>query len=687
MCHQGHNSNSHAINVKLKDTDRWVIGELGRQACEEGTSIRYSNWTFLQLKKISLARAETLACVTAVLFLFSFSAVLTGCSNSMLPSSASSAASGLTSLSPTTTTGTNTVFNLNQVVLSASNPSANFDLIGDGTGAIGQTCTAAATSTSSDPTQPSTCVCNFAYIDANGNNQSIQSPSIYRETDLLRCSFTLIPSGVAYTDVSIFVSTSNSYSSTQRFQFSGTLSGLSLANSTSFQSIQRYQCKDTIVVPGVFSSSSSAFYDPIQSEDPFLSYPLNFYTGNMGGALASFIANPLTMPTSGGAGWNCPTIPNDPSSGLDLTVYSVDRDGGSNTIYPTSVTSDRSTFYLARQPTGAFSIPINSFIAPATITGSGTPKLPPIGYGAAPIPLSNGTETCPDSSVTIPAGYKWVKVWLFRASLEARVYRTSTKISNSGKVACNPGTWTGAATTSAAFTADDVFPDCALSANILGSSDALADRVFLGLASTVNSLGNGACLKPVNSTATSIMAGGTSDPTGTVYSNANYGSIPSNPLFALGSDTYTINQVVVGANPLARPAPNNCTNAPDQLGVCGGLGAGNSAYPASDNNLSLNDTLDHGVSRYDFLFVVSPTSVNALDFKNATPVSLKYTPYRFYSPNDCISGDPDNPASATDCLSNKMIHYGVKFADMIFNGDAQAGRLPAFPVCALQQGP
>ena len=682
VCPKRHNSISTSVNDKLKDTDKWVITTFAREVAlhvsKEGSPIRYSS-TFLKIK-------SRLASATALAILISLSSA--GCSNSSLPTSANTLNAGLTSLSPKTSTSSgNSVFTLSEVVFSTSNPKANFDLIGDGTGAIGQSCTAS-TAGATDPTLPSTCVCNYSYIRASGASESQQSPSIYRENDLLRCSYTIIPSDVTYVDVSIFVSTSHAYSSTQRFNFSGALGGLSLANSTSFNSIRRYQCKDTIVIDGVFSGTN--IYDPIQSEDPLLSYPLNFYTGNMGGAFASFIANTANVPASSGAGWNCPTIPNDTSAGLDLSVYSVDRDSGSNTIYPPTATSDRSTFYLAKQATGAFAIPVNAFIAPFTMSSTtiGSTNLPPIGYGAAPIPLSNGTETCPDSSVTIPTGYKWVKVWLFRASLSDRKFAISTKLQQAGPVSCNPGTWDGSVANAGNFATVDVFPDCRISQNIPNSSGTvLADRVLAGAVSTTTTGGNGACISPTDpSNAGTNLAGRSAFSTGAtacaspnaLWAEDSTGSCLNS--FALGSDLYSFQG--------SRPIPNNCTNASDQLGLCSALSS-HSSYPASDNNLGIG-SLDGGVSRYDYLFVVSPTTVNALDFKNTTPVSFIYTPYRFYSPTDCISGDPDSPASATDCLASKMIHYGVDFTDITTDGDAPAGtagRLPVFPVCALQQGP
>jgi hypothetical protein len=97
-------------------------------------------------------------------------------------------------------------------------------------------------------------------------------------------------------------------------------------------------------------------------------------------------------------------------------------------------------------------------------------------------------------------------------------------------------------------------------------------------------------------------------------------------------------------------------------------------------------SLDGNIPRFDYLFVVSPETVMVNDFKNDRDAAKPYTPYRFYTATNCQSADPSNPA-AGDCLRQNTINYGFTFHDITQPGDGTGtdpGRLPAFPVCALQ---
>jgi hypothetical protein len=144
----------------------------------------------------------------------------------------------------------------------------------------------------------------------------------------------------------------------------------------------------------------------------------------------------------------------NPPVDMDMRVFSND---GSQ-IYPVmNPTNDKHNFLVMREMSGAFNVPVNTMLAPnlnsaklndgipmtpdtaTTNSDTGAVSISPIGYGAAPIPLGNDIETCPDTSVVIPTGYKWKKLWLFRASLEDRKYSTSVKAAAWGSVACNPG--------------------------------------------------------------------------------------------------------------------------------------------------------------------------------------------------------------------------------------------------------
>jgi hypothetical protein len=71
------------------------------------------------------------------------------------------------------------------------------------------------------------------------------------------------------------------------------------------------------------------------------------------------------------------------------------------------------------------------------------------------------------------------------------------------------------------------------------------------------------------------------------------------------------------------------------------------------------------------------------DMQNsATSVSNPYTPYRFFTDQDCLSGTP-NSAPAGDCLATNIIHYQIKFNDVSSNGDSPVSAA-VFPMCAIQ---
>ena len=193
-------------------------------------------------------------------------------------------------------------------------------------------------------------------------------------------------------------------------------------------------------------------------------------------------------------GWNCPAIPNDSGSGMDLSLYSVSADtSGSKQIYPPAGLFDLHTFFVAKTSNATFSLPVNAYNYPtmATSTGAlpqngqpGNGGVPPLGFAASPIPTVNG-EVCPDSSVVIPQGFHWAKLWLFRASLPKRTYPHSNALQSLGPIACNPGPWTQAPVPAAPN--DSYFTDCSGQSSIDSLSAAgLAARFSEGTAMCMN---------------------------------------------------------------------------------------------------------------------------------------------------------------------------------------------------------
>lgn len=568
---------------------------------------------------------------------------LQGCTNNKLNNGAiTGSTSGVSSVAapPNNNSGS---LQLSMVLPDTQNPGTVLDLLGDGSGSVGAYCIPTNNSTSG----ASSCSCSYSYTNTNGNGVSFEMPTIYIEANMIRCQYSGIPSTVSSVTVKIHLTNSNTYTNAITYNPNGGGNSLDATSSTSFVLASRYQCRDIVWIPYLLdpgTASSSKVYDPFQSEDPHLTYPFNFYTSNIGGAYAQYAGSAVSY-------WNCPSIPNDSAAGMNLTVYSVAPDSsGSKLVYPPSGSVfDRSTFYLAKSPTGAFTVPVNSYIAPnivsVTATGSvsgisqGPP--PPMGYGAAPVATGTNSETCP--STAIPQGFHWVKVWLFRASAPARNYLYSSALQQLASVSCNPGNWTVAP-----YANQSIYSDCAGS-QPLTSTGALASRI-LGTKSCVN-----------------VSPGGTS--------NASQNLLPaySTYKFDLGTDAWSS----TGASSYS------CTHASnfDPMHICGNSPGGvayDTAFSLAPIDLS---------SRYDFLFVVSPVNEMATDMKSSSNTSNIYTPYRFMSAADCQSADPDNPSNLGDCSVGHKLTYGIKWHDVGLNGDPPASdpnRPGTFPICAIQ---
>lgn len=531
-------------------------------------------------------------------------------------------------------------FRIVSVLRSSVDPASSMDIVGDGSGEIGRLCGTTDTNSSGGSSGSTPCVCSFEYVAANGATQSFTTPALYSEDNLVRCNYnaTLLDS-VTSVKVKLYLTGPGQYSNELTFRMSSGSTKLNTGEEASFVTVKRYQCQDSIYIPHLLDSS---VYDPFRSTDTDLTYPLNFYTTNLGGALGWYVSNSAAAP-SGGAGWDCPSNPTAASAttNLNMRIYSQAKDSsGSMVIFPPTPGSfDRSTFYLARSATGPFSVAVNALVAPNTVSAEGSDTNPaPLGYGAAPIPLASGGETCPELTTTIPEGYQWVKVWLFRVSLEERYFKSSTKLQSSvGAISCNPGEW--------ADGSSPVYSAC--TSNFTGQAGVggggnIADRL----------LSNGQCYR------LSGVGGG---------NGAGRASAASYPT---GTDIWDFYGASCGSG--------------TPLNLC--AAGGNEAAPYESQ--LIDTSLDNGLSRSDYVFVVTPTSVMVSDMKNETTRAQPYIPFRYKTSNYCLSPDPSNPTSPDDCSLKGKLTYGIKLTDISVNADEPGpGRLPVYPVCALQPKP
>jgi hypothetical protein len=670
------------------------------------------------------------------LFAIGVATLLASCTNNLNLNSRITANTITTPPAATGSDGSGT-FPLVRVVKNTSSATPYLlDLIGDGSGTFGQICVPQ-DGTSNTATSTTVCSCKLEYTNpASGLEETPEVPVVYHETNLVRCSYSGIPSGVNSFKISIHATTADIYSNEVTYTLgSATGQNLDASNPSSFSRVIRYQCRDIIQVPYLFDSN---IYDPFQSEDIHLTYPLNFYTMDLGKAITIYSQSFSSI--QGLEKWNCPPIlnpneyltgdPNDPSTPLakynsfqkmNMKIFSKAPLGSSSLIYPVSAGGfDRYNFYLAKQPTGAFTVPVNSLISPGvnTSTAAVTPySLDPLGYAANPIPIgtSGGNETCPDTA-TKPPGYHWVKVWLFRSSLPERRFKKSDTLTQKiGTIYCNPGDWQ---TTSSSTNLSPIFTGCfarqstvtsqALTCNINGSNFDPTRNYSLSLddidafddSDNPVYINNNAPYLADRYLAGSFQCVRLQDTVNSDQTSATCRTNSTGTRFGPGCNKYDVWGI---------QTPGKCINGTaryptaQQVGCAGGanstvsdpLNLCNQTLRDTDgyvNSSTLNPTTNEAIpptvvidnSRFDYLFVVSPPSITLSHMQDKTSsTGLPYQPVRYKADSDCTAANPNA------CSTTNLLTYEVTTSDIGTNPDASTGdstqpRTGAFPVCALQ---
>jgi hypothetical protein len=492
----------------------------------------------------------------------------------------------------------------------------------------------------------------------------------------------MIPSTVRTIQVSLHLSNSNLNSNTITLNTNGSSGSIDLTNPSNYVQPIRYQCRDVVTIPYFFDSS---VYDPFQSENPHISYPIDFYTSNIVASLSNYIKN-ANPPT-----WNCPSIL-DPQNSLDpsilqsyytqneinLNVYSIiDQPGGGKMIYPPNGAVDRSTFYLSSQMAGSLSVPVNAVIAPNVTTSADSLTAPPLGYGALPLPLGSpgsGQETC-DTSIPIPSGYHWMKLWQFRAGLQPRTYAYPSGLSAVRAITCNPGTWPAVSGVGYAVSSS-VYPQCSPNSNS-DPNNPTAPYSLRNIKSTGTHylssrlLSSGQCVDLDNGTGL-CSASNPDNPGINCSTSPNQGD-----LWTADESLGTVPQGYGCKAPSLTDPVGSCSSQISSSSWASFFEPKN--YQIS--SISLDVTKNASNERFDYLFVVTPTTVMTSDMLNTSgSISQAYTPYRFLTYSDCQSPDPDNPAPG-DCLkTNAITTYGLALLDI----NLPNARTGAFPVCVLQ---
>jgi hypothetical protein len=219
-------------------------------------------------------------------------------------------------------------------------------------------------------------------------------------------------------------------------------------------------------------------------------------------------------------------------------------------------------------------------------------------------------------------------------ALPARQYLYGSNLQRLGAIGCNPGNWSPAYDTGNVNNIyNSQMPDCFGLTALGGGTTARFAQGF------------GMCFKP-----------GTWTPNG---KDTNYSCGASKQVSYANLST-----VIAGG-----------------LGVCNGSTATNATPTDSSPIVKYID--DPSSLRYEFLFVVTPDSVNSGDMSNSSsPVYAQYAPFRFRVDSDCNDADP------TGCATQFMFrNYGLKLHDVANAGDPpsnDSARAGMFPLCALQ---
>ncbi len=640
---------------------------------------------------------------------------------------------GITVTAPPSASGTGTdgtaAFKLSRVVLDTSSSTpATLALIGDGSNNLGSLCQAGTTNAnngtpSTVSSTSSLCFCSFFYSTASTPNLQVDIPISYAEQNLVRCSYAAIPASVTSFNIAIHATSNDTFSNKINFNLATAGISFDSSNPKNFVLPTRFQCRDIQTIPYMLDVGSG-MYDPFQSEDAHLTYPLDFYTTNLGLSAEALVDGFTNLP--GLQNWNCPSVLNPnlyltgdsnnsaspisqyiSTNQVNLTIYSKAPLGSNSIIYPASGPVDRSTFYLAKKQGGIFTVPVNGFMAPLINTSTTqftTFAKAPLGYGAPPVPVGIGTgsETCPDSSITIPANFHWMKLWLFRSTLPQRNSQASGRmLSQVTGIVCNPGDWPVA---SSPTVYSPIYTGCYLEKTHASAGDVTQDWYSLALKNvdpTGKTQVNGKTIfladRWINASVCSrLQSPGRSD---TCFSSNGvfpgpgcngYDVWEAELPYAHNSTTYpNAQQVGCGSNnlkpvtdPLNLCSVQNPAFTTDTATGRAGTGQGTNPTILVPNDI-VTTNLDVGGSRFDYLFVVSPPGVTTANMQLGSSIALPYQPMRFKLASDCTFADPSNPA----CLSGNLLSYDMKQHDVGTNGDPPADnpKSPvAFPVCVLQ---
>lgn len=586
--------------------------------------------------------------------------------------------------------GTGGSFQLLGVYASQQSPGSMYDMVGSDS-QFDTYCTG-----TSGP-----CVCEYTYVSPGIGTVTDEGAVSYQESDLLRCT-NAVPSGISSFEVRILAQGSGDYSNTITVNLSSGVfvntNYVDLSKEEAYNMVKRFQCRKREFIVNPLSKS---MIDPIQSEDPKVIYPFNFYTTNVASSL-------WEMQQLASQDWDCTLTPTHDRSlhwWANPSVFSASEcteafcAGDSELMYPqddlvsgkipdTNVLANgkrRGSFFLAKQSYGVFQVPVKAAVGPNDYVSS---KYGVIGYAARPIPNSGGSSSCP--SITLPDNAEWVKLWNFRATdITAPKKVTDTLSSLNSGIVCNP---TGG-----------VFPSCDMD--------------------DVNSSGVpfGRTLASVGTSPTSVVYPVPGDP-GTYTTGHTHPNFVDPPLasrvavLTSGDVNACYNVISMGLgletwepSSFAYTAPitlNNIQTLPWEIytqvnpqtagggstvsadGICedpdsvrrvnhvsGGAcnGGWYSLIDAEPGDSQLTTAALNPTNYTDQLFIVTDPEVNDTQMRNQALAVSHYKPVTYRTSADC-----SGPSRAL-CPTGKELHWDINIKDV---GDPTGS--DQYPLCVLQ---
>ncbi len=540
---------------------------------------------------------------------------------------------------------------LNAVVPQASNPSGNFSLAGDSS--IGQYCYAVGGTPGVSGTGVSTCQCDYQFTVGTTSQQRNANTVSYSNNEIV-CSYSsVIPSQANQVAVKIVASAAGASSNTLTVNLNGTGSNLflDLTNPESFRKVQMYQARKLFedILHPYCDDADNCPIDPIQTENYLLSFPVIFYSTNLGKTLLNYGnysgENPETAPTHWSLGYSRNQA--KVSFWQNHKIYSrgSSTQGSSSEGYLMYDAFGRSKntridFELARGQTGVFQYEVTLPESPANLNI--------MGYAAAPITDAAGRLQCPEATGNIPIGKHWVLINLFKSTSSFdTVYAWRPAYLQQGptthtKIACNPGVVTGSSATSQ----PDTYVSCDGGRNLDTATSTAGE--FTGSALTTQRAFYLSSASIANPAACFSVSPGANATFGMQRLDGYQNSTTGNASFSV----------------LMHPWQLSPTNSSSQTGQENQI-----------NGSIITKTTTHSKGSYtgsnkDNIMVVYPTGLTNAEYESRKD---EFTPLRYKNRLACDVGSATNPETGCPTSGAAIISYNL-------DDEAQQ-----YPLCAVQE--